>query len=371
MARVAGLAGGLAGGLAACGAAWGWDAPGHRAVTWLALDGLPADAPAFLREPDVRHAVAWQAAEPDRWRGTRPPRAPGQLASNANPDHFIDIEDLGAFGMTLETIPPLRSRYLRDMAIARHKEPAGPGGAFEPYNAARDPLAQQEWPGFGPHAVMEHYARLISSFRTLRILEKLNDPARGPQVVMARANIQTTMGVLSHYVGDLAQPLHTTKHYNGWKGENPQGYTTRNTIHAYIDGGVVRHHGLNYATLKPTQAYTVQVTPADPWLEVLAFIRRSHAEVEAVYAMEKSGELQEEAGRALITARLNDAAAMLAALYGAAWEASAPAERDVTDFLRYDGFDAAELPEADAEAAGGAPRPAAEPAPAAAPAAAP
>ena len=48
------------------------------------------------------------------------------------------------------------------------------------------------------------------------------------------------MGILAHFVGDAAQPLHTTKHHHGWKGDNPNGYTTENSIHAYIDGGVIK-----------------------------------------------------------------------------------------------------------------------------------
>ena len=45
--------------------------------------------------------------------------------------------------------------------------------------------------------------------------------------------------------GDIAQPLHTTKHHHGWKGENPNGYTTEYSIHAYIDGGVLKLHRIN------------------------------------------------------------------------------------------------------------------------------
>lgn len=49
------------------------------------------------------------------------------------------------------------------------------------------------------------------------------------------------MGVMGHYVGDLTQPLHTTKNYNGWVGENPAGYTTSKGFHAWIDGGFLQN----------------------------------------------------------------------------------------------------------------------------------
>ncbi|MBX9736320.1 MAG: hypothetical protein K2X32_05290, partial [Phycisphaerales bacterium] len=209
--------------------AMAWDAVGHRAITWLALDGLDPTAPAFLRDRDKIHSVGWQAAEPDRWRGVQS----GFLIHENAMDHFIDIEDLEEFGLTIDTINPLRYRFVRDMAVARatHKDEDKPAatGQFKasdrpPYNERLDTTGQKEWAGFLPHAICEHHAKLISSFKTYRTLEKLNDPARAPQLEMAKANIMVQMGVLSHFVGDASQPLHTTKHFNGWVGENPKGF---------------------------------------------------------------------------------------------------------------------------------------------------
>ena len=37
--------------------------------------------------------------------------------------------------------------------------------------------------------------------------------------------------------------MHTTKHFNGWVGENPKGYTTKPTIHSWIDGGYFKKTG--------------------------------------------------------------------------------------------------------------------------------
>jgi hypothetical protein len=107
------------------GTAAAWDAIGHRAVTFLALDGLAADAPAFLRERERVHGVAWNGAEPDRWRNTK---APPYLAHVSNPDHYIDVEDLAEYGLTLSTIPPLRNRFVAVMAVQRHVHPGGGEG---------------------------------------------------------------------------------------------------------------------------------------------------------------------------------------------------------------------------------------------------
>jgi hypothetical protein len=323
-----------------------WDAVGHRAITWLALDGLDKDAPAFLREEATRHAIAWQSAEPDRWRGVTSPILRHENAM----DHYLDAEDLAAFGLTLETVNPLRYRFVRDMAVARHVHPSGPDESHKPYNEKFDPAGDKEYPGFVLHEITELHAKLISSFKTLRQLEAIGDPARAPQVAQARANIATVMGLLSHFVGDTAQPLHTTQHFNGWAGDNPHGYTTSKAFHSWIDGGVLFQHGLDYHTLKPTQTYQATVDGASPWAPTVAYFRRSFELVVPLYELEKSGELEREAGRAFIAARLNDAGAMLSAYYNSAWRASIiKLPNDVDDFARYDAFHPGQQPDATRE----------------------
>jgi len=51
------------------------------------------------------------------------------------------------------------------------------------------------------------------------------------------------MDVMGHFVGDGAQPLHVTKHHHGWVGDNPKGYATNTTFHAWIDGGFFKKTG--------------------------------------------------------------------------------------------------------------------------------
>lgn len=347
-------------------AALAWDAPGHRVITTIALEGLSPDAPAWLKEPERRDGIIWQSAEPDRWRGLRS----NFLMHENAPDHFLDIEDLEHFGLTLETIPPLRYQYVAAMAVARHEHPRGLTGNLKPHNPKLDQAGQQEWPGFLPHAIMEHHARLTSQFRTVRILEKLNDPARAAQLAMARDNVAVTMGLLSHFVGDAAQPLHTTRHFNGWVDDegkpwkdNPYGYTAARTFHAYIDGGVLKLHGLaDPAALRGQGAGAApEIKTGEEWAATLAYIGRSFERVRPLYELEKTGALKKDEGKAFIRACLTDAGAMLGALYNAAWKASEPSAKDVADFVRYDGFGKTE-PEGDAAGADG-PAPAAEPGP--------
>lgn len=309
-----------------------WDCRGHRAITYLALDRLPDDAPAWLRDASVRDAIASNSCEPDRWRATTSP----QLQHVNNPDHYIDVEDLEPFGLTLHTLPPFRYECVRVMSEALAKNPE----KFEPIDPLKDRYFTRRWPGFVPYSIAEAYGRLQVSFKTLRMLEAAKDPKRAPQIEGEKANIVAQMGILSHFVGDAAQPLHTTRHHHGWdqRVPNPNGYTTRYTFHAYIDGDILEHHGLNYDTLKADLPPGPKIDGRDPWPEIIKEIDRSFAQVEPLYAMDKSGELEKEPGKKLITERLEDAGSMLGALYAAAWEASKPTDEEMEKFVQYDGW---------------------------------
>ncbi|MFN9974539.1 MAG: hypothetical protein ACK58T_32075 [Phycisphaerae bacterium] len=67
------------------------------------------------------------------------------------------------------------------------------------------------------------------------------------------------------------------------------------------------------------------INESNPWAAVLAHIERSHAAMEEIYKLDKSGDLWKEPGKTLITQRLTDAAEMLAALYNVAWRPLRPA----------------------------------------------
>jgi hypothetical protein len=309
-------------------AAWGWGAEVHRTITYLALDGLPPDAPAWLREPNTQARIAFQANQPDRWRGWDS----NVLKHENDPEHYLDVEDLSQFGLTLDTLPKLRREYLRVMAATKVQHP----DRIEPYDPNADPARAREWPGFVLHAVAENYAKLQAAFNQVRILEKLSDPQRQEELEQARAIAVYHLGNLSHFVGDIAQPLHTTKHYNGWVGDNPVGYKWRERFHSYVDSGVTVTHKLDYAALRPLVMYDAHVSAADPWADVLAALQRSHAELETLYALERDGRLDSEVGRTLIAGRLSDAAALLSALTWAAYTSAAPTEKQSESWLRYE-----------------------------------
>jgi len=320
----------------AVSAAMGWSAHGHRTITYLALDGMPSESPEWMRDASVRNRIADQANEPDRWRGMQIPA----LGHETFPDHYIDIEDLDQFGLTIDTVSPFRYEYLRDMAVALHVHPE----MAKPYDPNKDDDKTKQWPGFLPHAITEEYNKLRISFNTYRILVSLNDPARADQLLMAKENCIQHMGLLSHYVGDAAQPLHTTMHHHGWVGDNPHKYTTDKGIHAYIDGTIVDYHKFTVDSLRPLMNYDAKVDPKDPWKDTITYIKRSHSRVEPIYELQRDKKLTEADGKKLITECLTDAASQLSAMYAAAWTSSEPDERQISAWVKYNNLKPALLP---------------------------
>lgn len=322
-----------------------WDSAGHRTITALAIHAMPGPAPQWLTARAT--LIADQSVVPDRWRAVRAPA----LAHASSPDHYIDLEELAPLGLRLDQLPPLRYEFIRAVALARVEHPSRPA------SPGADPAKIADWPGFLPWAICETHARVAGGMKSVRILERLRDRAqdandtaalslREAQLEMARDDVATHMGLLAHFVGDAAQPLHTTIHHHGWAGDNPKGYTTDRGIHSYIDGAIVTHHHVDFDALSGPVADTAIVPPADPlnpWPETLAYIQSSFARVEPLYALKLSGDLEREPGRALISSCMTDAARFLANLYSAAWRAAEPTDDDLRAFLRYDKIDQAQL----------------------------
>ena len=296
----------------------GWSAPGHRTITEVAIGLLPEGFPGWVRDPIGVAKASYESNEPDRWRGTRLPA----MGHENNADHYMDLELLKDYGLTLETLPRLRYEFVD--AVVR----AAPSGeVFDP-----------ERIGLLAYAIAEHYAKVQASFNSVRILEEIGDPARALQLEEARANALYHMGQLSHFVGDAAQPLHETIHHHGWVGENPNGYTTDRGFHSFIDYGVVKAHGLGPKGMAEFARPMAEISSEGVWDATIALMKRSFEQLEPLYALQKSGDLDREPGRRFIGERMADAASVLAGMYARAWEDAAPTERQTRDWVKYNSF---------------------------------
>lgn len=306
-----------------------WDYEGHRIVHHLALAALPPEFPAFVRSPANAERIAFLSGEADRWRNV--PDLPLKHSGGSWTDHFCDLEYIPEAGLDLETVSSFRYEFAVQFAAGR----AANARNFKPIDPARNADRTQEWPGFAPWAITEHFGRLRSGFSYLRVYEELGTPE---EVENARANVVYMMGVLGHFVGDCAQPLHTTKHYNGWAGENPRGYSTWNGIHAWIDGGLAAKAGIRLEPLLPrvTPATVISLAPRedrrDPmFVAVFDYLRRQHSMVEPLYLMEKEGKLGQADGakvhddaRAFVEQRMLEGGRMLSAIWLTAWRGAVP-----------------------------------------------
>lgn len=298
-----------------------WDYAGHRVVNQAALAALPKDFPAFVREPAAAERIAFLAGEPDRWRNV--PDLPIKHVNGL--DHYLDLEYVPDAGLDPAALPSLRYDFVVAFAVGRASNPQN----FPPIDPAKNLDHTREWPGFAPWAIVEHYGKLKSTFAALKVFEELGTPE---EVANARANAIYAMGVLGHYVGDLAQPLHTTVHFNGWTGKNPHGYTTSNKFHAWIDGGFFAKVGLSPkdVTARMRPAKPLSTTPRadgrDPvFVAVMDYLLAQHAQVEPLYQLEKDGKLTPGEGRdtkegeAFLKGQLRRGGEMLASLWLTAW----------------------------------------------------
>jgi hypothetical protein len=304
-----------------------WDYEGHRIVNQLALASLPADFPAFVREPAAAERIAFLAGEPDRWKNM--PDLP--LRHTNNPDHYLDLEQLGFAGLDPAVLSPLRYEFAVQFAAGRAAHP----DKFPPIDPAKNAEHSREWPGFLPWKITEDFDRLKSACSYLRAFEQAGGTAE--EIANAQADIIYLMGVMGHYVGDGAQPLHDTIHHNGWVGNNPQGYTTNPKFHAWIDGGFIAVAGIKFPGLAP-RARPAQVLATAPkpgktdamFDGVMAYLLTQNQRVEPLYQIEKAGKLRGDGspgsfdGREFIEEQLLRGGEMLGSIWLTAWKTAPP-----------------------------------------------
>jgi hypothetical protein len=271
-------------------AARAWGNEGHRLINRLAAGTLPANVPAFLRSEAALSEIEYLGPEPDRWRSPAEP----ELNAAQAPEHFIDLEPADALG-------PLPHRRLdfevRAFATGQRPEKIG----LQPWEAT------------------EIWERLKAALREYRGLA-----AAGMDTRPVEQAVIFYSGWLGHYVGDAAQPLHTTIQYNGWIGPNPNGYTTAHQIHWQFEGPFV---GANVhapeVQAKMTPLHAIQGDIFDAYV---AYLRQSATHVEKVYQLEKAGGFVGAGtaeSRDFTAARLAAGASMLRDMIYTAWLESA------------------------------------------------
>jgi len=299
-----------------------WDDAGHRMINQLALASLPADFPGFVREPGAAGRIAFLADEPDRWRNT----SELPLRHVNNPDHYLDLEQLEWAGLDPASLSPLRYEFALQFAAGREAH----AGRFPPIDPTRNAEHIREWPGFLPWTITEGYAQLQSAMAYLRAYQE--GGGTPGEIGNAQANVIFFMGVMGHYVGDGAQPLHVTVHHNGWTGPNPHRFTTDPKFHAWIDGGFIARAGITFTGLvpraRPARQLATNTAPGERdamFAEVMRYLEAQHQRVQPLYELEKAGGLNVDgssagvAGREFIDEQLLRGGEMLGSIWLTAW----------------------------------------------------
>ena len=241
------------------GMAVAWGNEGHTYVNRVAAQKIPISMPLFLRRAVVE--IEYLGPEPDRWR------SPSEFAlkNSQDPDHFIDLERVS----WLDSLPPARYEFYRKLYEKRAATSDHPD----------DYLPERV--GLQPYIAMEVYGRLKSAFRDYRQLRAAQQPTDAVQQA-----IIFYAGWLGHYVADASQPLHTTIHYNGWVGPNPNRYTTEHHIHGQFESEYVR---ANIAAKDFASLVKAPERLNDPFADYIAYLKNSNSLVENVYELEKAG----------------------------------------------------------------------------------
>ena len=278
--------------------AFAWGNEGHTAINRVAAQAIPSSMPRFLRRAESE--IAYLGPEPDRWRNP----AEFALKNAQEPDHFIDLERIS----WLDALPRGRYEFYRKLYEKRAATP----------DRADDYLPEHV--GLQPYITMEIYGRLKAAFREYR-----QQLATHQSTTAVQQAIIFYAGWLGHYVADGSQPLHTTVHYNGWVGPNPHGYSTEHGIHALFETTYV---GANITAKDFAPQVKSPTRLTDPFADYVAYLKRSHARVEDVYALDKAGGFTGKGTPAAFkftTERLAAASQMLVNLWITAWLESAEA----------------------------------------------
>jgi hypothetical protein len=278
-----------------------WGAKGHRLIGTAATQALPPDMPAFFRQAEAQ--LAWLNPEPDRWKARAERERDPALDGGWFADHFLDTELAPPPVLAAALAAPHRYAYIDSLRTA----------GVDAYAL-----------GFAPFAILELTQRVRQGFRMWRSAP--DDSTRR----WIEARIINDAGILGHYVADVANPAHTTIHYNGWVGANPRGFATDPAFHGRFETTYVQAH-IELADVTPRVAREARVLEALR-AEITAYIARGHAEVERLYELDQLDpwglETRSPASHAFAAERLAAGATMLRDLWYTAWVTSTGSYRE-------------------------------------------
>lgn len=273
----------------------GWGQKGHELSGLVAAKKLPEDMPKFFRK--AAEQLSYLNPEPDRWRSRDESNLDRAMDSAYAPDHFLDME----------LVPEAAMK-----AVNRYDFTA------ELIKAGQKPTTA----GFVPYRMLELFQTLRIEFRLWRAEKDGNKRKWIEQRIINDA------GILGHYVSDSANPHHTTIHFNGWSGANPNGYTVfsrERGIHfrfeeEFVSAKISLNDVLPLVNAAPR-------TIEKPREELWDYLKASNKLVEPLYILDKKEQFSATNNspehKKFVAERLAVGAQMLRDLWWTAWTTSA------------------------------------------------
>jgi hypothetical protein len=286
----------LAGVLALPALLFAWGDVGHRISGEAAARALPPSAPAFLR--NAARQLAYLNPEPDRWRDRTESTIDPALDRATAPEHFIDMEMVPPASLAGALKARDRFAYLDTIAAA------GKQGTVM---------------GLLPFRMLELTQQLRIDFRNWRAAPDSLKPWIEQRIV-------DDAGILGHYVADGSNPMHTSIHFNGWSGANPNGYATDTRAHSRFESIYVGAN-IKLADVMVHMDTVARVLP-DLRSAIVDYLRQSNSHIEELYRLDKAHSFDATTtapeNKSFVVDRLVAGSRMLRDLWWTAWVTSAP-----------------------------------------------
>jgi len=304
-----------------------WGVRGHTVANLAAVEGIPADGPAFLRSLEAY--IGHLGTIPDTWRGYTEPYL--RISEDANHGWYTEQFDFIPVPPKSRTefVLKVYDQYLR----------------VKTADPDRAKLINIRYTGTQAYSIMEGYERMKAGMRLYRAVDNAienaqrpapnlaatlaaisplyNDPAQVKQ--MLAHDIAFYMGWLGHYVADAAQPLHNSMHHDGWSGKNPKNYTRDPDIHGLFESRYVDLIAVSAPDVVKFMRKDARHLD-DPWKATLDHSIEARDSVEDVYRFDLRGSYQKKddtEARELVYKRLASGAGFLRDLAYTAWIESA------------------------------------------------